>query len=260
MTKKSVLAHEEELTLLIASENPEAVVEAVAALTRLGRFPLIARPKRTIHDVYYNRIDGSLGGKGWALRIREVNRERLVTLKGPPTPNEWGGVQRIEFERKWSREALDVVMDLLAVSGVPVEKHAEKFDLNDPHGTMDSLGMSAIQDRETVRLVRDVVTEDGDSGESIAELVIDSVTYHIRTVDVRHYELELEAGSPEASRIIGPLAQLLLERFGSGLRPWNIGKTATGKRVERLMADGVLATLMKDGRLLPAAYDRMVRS
>lgn len=259
MKRESILAQEEELTLLIASENPESIVQAVADLTRLGRFSLIAREPRIIHDVYYDRIDGSLGAKGWAFRIREVNAARVVTLKGPPSPNEWGGVQRIEFEAQWSRDALDAVMDLMAVSGVRPPERGWTFDLSDPYATVESLGMRAIQDRETVRQVRDIVPDDHDSGSSIAELVIDSVTYHFRDIDVGHYELELEAGSPEAPRIIGDLAKLLLEMFGASLRPWNMGKTATGKRLERLLAQGIVARLMKDGKLLPAAYDHMAQ-
>lgn len=260
MQRQSILAQEEELTLLVTSEDPDSIVQAVAGLKRLGRFSLVARERRNIRDVYYDRPDGLLGKRGWALRVREVNAAKVITLKGPPSPNESGGIQRLELEAPWSRDSLCAVLDLLAMSGIPVPEVALNADLSDPYCAVESMGMGAIQDRDTIRLVRHILPEEDEPGSPVGELVIDSVIYHFGEMNIGHYELELEAGSPGASEIIGSLAQLLLEEFGPALRPWNIGKTATGRRVEQLLAAGTIASLMRDGRLLPVAYDHMIRS
>ncbi len=259
MQRKSILTQEEELTLLIVSETPEAVVEDVARLTRMDGFSLIARETRIIRDVYYDRSDGLLSRKGWVLRIRDVNSELLVTLKGPPTRAEWGGVQRLEFEAPWSRESFESTINFLAMSGISLQEEGREPDLSDPYGTVESMGFRAIQDRETIRRVREIVVADDDSSGPIGELVIDSVTYHFPGMNVGHFELELEAGTTNTANLIGNLARFLLESFGSVLRPWNMGKTATGKRVERLLAEGMLSDFLKDGKLLPVAYDHMLR-
>lgn len=254
---KSIAGNEEELTLVITSEAPESVVEQIAALPELGEILLIPGVTRQIHDVYYDDSEGSLGRKGWAFRIREVNLKRLVTLKGPPARTEWGGVRRVEYEAEWSREALDVVASLLATSGISLRPVDAAFDDSDPHRTVKVMGTRPIHDRETVRQVREAVSRGDEPSHPVAELVIDSVTYHFTAMDVRHYEVEIEALSPEASGTIAGLAEMLLTRFGSSLRRWRMGKTATGKRLERLLVEGTPKRLIKDGRLLPTAYDRL---
>jgi hypothetical protein len=52
--------------------------------------------------------------------------------------------------------------------------------------------------------------------------------------------------------VLGSLA----EAFPDDLRPWPYGKLATGRAVERLLAEGRLEGLLDgDGRIRPAAHD-----
>jgi hypothetical protein len=52
------------------------------------------------------------------------------------------------------------------------------------------------------------------------------------------------------------LLAALAEAFPEELRPWPYGKLATGRAVERLLADGRLEGLLApDGRVRPTAHD-----
>jgi hypothetical protein len=113
-----------------------------------------------------------------------------------------------------------------------------------------------LQTRRTRRHARDVRHP---SGRSIAELVIDAVTYMFREGDIRHHEVEIEAYDAADASSLAALADDLLARFGDVLRAWHRGKLATGLAIQDLLQSGRLAAHVHDGILRPVAYDLIER-
>ena len=243
---------EAEATLLIRAEDAEAVAGRIAAMTLIAGFALVPREQQDIFDVYLDTANGSLQSQTVALRVRRVNGNRLVTLKGPARAMEWGGVERLEIEMPWSEGALERISGALRERGVTLADGDMRFDAVDALATLASAGLHPIQVRETARTVRDVV--EGDT--VLAELAVDATVYHIGDRRVRHHEVEVEAKAEGAGEAIGAVIDGLVTEFGAVLRPWAHGKLQTGKAIEMLQADGALeGFLSEDNRLAPGAYD-----
>ncbi len=124
---------------------------------------------------------------------------------------------------------------------------------------MKRMGLSILQDRETERVPRNVIDSAG-SGETLAELEVDSVLYHFAAGDVRLFEVELEAKSRKGRDIIGELSRQLLSDFGLTLRGWRFGKLVTGEKIERLLTNGSLTSFMQGDRLKPEAFASIERA
>ena len=240
---------ETEVTLVVVADPPEPVADAVAALTEIEGFSVIPAPDEAIRDRYFDTPDRRLIGN--SLRLREVNSRRLVTIKGPPQPGTGVGVSRVEHEEPWPERAWALLRaELGATLDVPAALPA-----SDPIRAIEALGLVIVQDRSTTRRVRAVLPRSGARGR-LAELAVDAVVYDLGGIAVRHCELELESKAPEGETAIGTLSDALLARFGAGLRPWRIGKLATGELLRQLIeANGRESVLTPDGRVLPSAYD-----
>jgi inorganic triphosphatase YgiF len=248
-----VYSREAESTLVILSEAPEAVAGEIAALTSIRDYRLLPQDPMMIHDFYLGISGNTQGRPGPALRIREVGATHLITLKGQIRPTDWGGIERLEIELPWSRDALDIVSRKLIDMGLQMPEQRPDFDPNYPLSFMANLGLQVVQDRETHRQVRDIVPD----GECIAlaEMAIDSVVYHFTGQDIRHYEVEIEAKEEANPEAIKAMIEGLIEIFGPAVRRWNCGKLTTGNAVENMLSKGILEGLIDSkNNLKPVAY------
>jgi hypothetical protein len=122
------------------------------------------------------------------------------------------------------------------------------------------LGLRVVQDRETHRRPRGVVREAELAGPVLAELAVDAVVFRTDHREVRLYDVEIEAKSPDGPAAAQSVAHALASRYAAALRRWPYGKLATGDVIEHLFAEGALHGLLApDGALTPAAYDTLER-
>lgn len=248
---------EVEAKLVIRSDRPREVAEEIASLIAVGRFRLLPRGTLSLRDSYFDTGDEDLRRAGASVRIRAVDGEWWITLKGPAERDARSGtVERDETELPWSGEALDRVVAALSALGVDLSSGREGAGGDDPVAALRALGLRPIQDRATERRVRDVLREEG--GDPVAELVVDSVRYDLGGREAWHHEVEVEAKGRKGVKEVRAVAKALRERFPDALRPWTRGKLGTGRVLERLAGSGELEGLLgPDGSLTPAAYDRM---
>jgi len=246
-------SREAESTLVILSEAPESVTGKIADLTSVRGYRLLPQASTMIHDFYLG-ISGSAPGKpGLALRIREIGETYLITMKGPNRPTDWGGIERLEIELPWSRDALDIISRKLIDIGSLMPERRPDFDSHRPLNVMASAGLQVVQDRETHRQVRDIVP--ADDCIALAEMAIDSVVYHFTGQDIRHYEVEIEAKEEAGPTAIRMVIQGLIEMYGPAVRRWNCGKLTTGEAVEEMLSKGILEGLIDSkSNLKPVAY------
>lgn len=245
-----------ELILLIVSSDPEATVSKLKRLESIGPYKLLAEPARLLHDIYLDTKDHALGRKRINLRIRGLGDSYWITMKTSPGLFSRRRHERQEVEIPWSSESLRSIAGELARKGVRLDL-PEKLDETFSHlELMKRIGLSILQDRETERFPRNIIDSTVPS-EILGELEVDSVLYHFAGSDVRLFEIELEAKSERGRDILGKISDKLLADFSSELRTWRFGKLVTGEKIERMLAQGSLTSLMKGDRLLPKAYPRI---
>jgi hypothetical protein len=93
----------------------------------------------------------------------------------------------------------------------------------------------------------------------VAELAVDAVVFDLGGRPVEHHEIEIEAKAEDAEAAVATLAGSLERRFRPALRPWPLGKLATGAAIARLIAEqGPEAVLTAEGRVRPSAYESIV--
>lgn len=264
MTKKSERRmrsdlREIEAALIIWSEKPQIVAGQIAGLTAIGNYRLLPQAPQMIRDLYLDMPDQALRTQELALRVREIGTARWVTLKGRSQPTDWeGGVERLEIEALWSEDALTRVVKELVDRGVKILQRYQDFDYAHPLDVMASLGLEAIQDRESHRRVRNVVSAGEESSSVLAELAIDSVVYHFGGQEIRHHEVEIEAKEKGNSAVIRTVAEGLVAMYGPVLRGWGHSKLATGKAIEKMLSEGALEGLLDiNNNLKPVAYDKI---
>lgn len=249
-------ASEIEVTFIIWLENARGVARQIADLTRIGNYQLLPQDSKSIHDLYFDSPDRNLRNKKLALRVREIDATRWITLKGPSQPTGWGGVERLEIEAPWSLDALNRVLKELTARRVKLPGQNQELDSIHPLDVMTSLGLKVVQDRKTHRRVRNIVTIEG--GPLLAELAIDSVVYHFRDQEIYHHEVEIEAKVRDGSTVLKAVIGSLGGMYGPVLRRWDHSKLATGMAIERLLSEvGPQGLLDIDNHLKPAAYDKI---
>ena len=148
------------------------------------------------------------------------------------------------------------MLEELRRRGVELPEPPEGAGAGEPLADLAGLGLRPTQTRETTRTPRDVL-ERGDPGAGpVAELTVDDVSYQLPAGTARLLEVEVEAKGPGGLETVQSLLAALAGAFPEDLRPWNYGKLATGRAIERLLAEGRLeGQLDGDGRIRPAAHD-----
>lgn len=250
------LPTETETKLVIVADDSARVADEIAALTRLGRYLLIPRADERLRDTYWDGPDGRLGAERVALRLRLIGSATMITLKGPTKIVPDGAAVRMEIEEPWSAAALARVRKLLSGAGLWPTKAPDPVGFHgDAVASLRQAGFIVVQDRETERRPRDVVTERDPQQAPAAELVIDVTTFHLGTRSVLNREIEVETKGPGGRETVGEVTGGLLELYPSLLRLSDGSKLAMGKAIaasiEALVAGNGLAP---DGSLTLAGY------
>jgi hypothetical protein len=246
-----------ESSLAVISEAPEDALREIERLDEIAGHSLApVRPER-IRDRYFDTPDGRLAERRIALRVRELNGRVLVALKGPSEAGRWGVESRLELEQGWSEEAWTKVRAELLRRGIHVDAVSGS---STPAEALGAAGLEVVQDRTAERRVRDVLPSGG--GEArVAELALDTVTYHLPGRDVRHYEVEIEAKARHGSEAVAAVATALVDCYWPRLRPWRHGKLPTGRAVAALLGESRARDLVgRDGVLKPPAYDALAEA
>ncbi len=255
-------SREIEAALIICAENPQAVVEQIAGMTSIGNYHLLPEDSSTLHDFYFDRPDGALQTREWALRLRESEAARWLALKGPSRPTSWGGgVERIEFEAPWSKDAVINVVKELTHSGIDIPWPSQDFDYTRPSRIMVRFGLEVVQERVNRRRLRYIV-KSGDSDSNLtplAELAVDSVVYCFGDRKVGYHEVEIEAKAEDGgATLIKTVMEDLVAMYAPTLRKWDHSKLVTGYAIERLLRAGALEGLLDvKGDLRPTAFDKI---
>lgn len=249
---------ETESTLIVCSNEPGEVIARIAELRSIAEFDLVPQKTQVIEDTYFDREDRALESKKLGLRTREANKQRLITLKGPPRLNEANISQRLEIELRWSNESLQTVVGELINWGIEIEELSKDVDFDQPERVVAKLGLEVIQRRENRRQIRNVVRS-GHANDVLAELAIDSLAFNFNGQQVHHKEVEIEAKSDEGVNLIPGLTATLQGLFPSDLVAWDYGKLSTGLVIEHLSDSGELKSLLdENGNLKPEAYPRIL--
>ena len=247
---------EVEAKLIVVSERPREVVRRLAALDALAGWRLEDRGELRLRDVYWDTPDRALLGARCALRLRHQGGAVRVTLKAEGREVRPGTADRMEIELPWSAAALERAAAALDGLGVRLPRPAS-VDA-DPGDVLAGMGLRVVQDRVTLRRVRDVLRPGPPGGAPLAEMVVDSVGYGDGTREAWHHEVEVEARGDEGAAVLEEAAGALAALFPGELRPWPHSKQATGAAVEALLAGGDAEGLVgPGGDLAPAAYARI---
>jgi inorganic triphosphatase YgiF len=250
---------EVEVALILYSETPQEIANQIASLSSLGDYWLAPIETQDIHDRYLDTNNRSLRDRKIALRIREINRNILLALKGPSrVVSNSRHMERYEIECEWSKDSL--IKILLELSNREIRLEEPSLDnLNNPINIMKSINLEVIQDRETHRVVRNVHLP-GNVCSEVAELAIDRGVYHFRDCDIRYYEIEIEAKDDCGSAAMKSLVDELQIMFGSEILIWRHSKLAMGMAIENLLKEGLITKhINRNGYLKPEAYD-IIRS
>ena len=240
--------------LLACGDDPAAVRRRLASLQGLEGFQLLPRDPEQIRDVYLDTGDGALAAAKVAFRVRELDGQPLLTLKADSVRSGLAA-ERLELEAPWSAGALGTVLEELRRRGIELPDPPEGAGAGEPLADLGGLGLRPTQTRETTRTPRDVLDK-GQAGGRVAELTLDDVGYQLPAGTARLLEVEVEAKGPGGLETVQALLAALAEAFPSDLKPWPFGKLATGRAVERLLAEGRLEGLLDDRqRIRPAAHD-----
>ena len=235
----------QELEAALIARSGRAVLDEVANLTRLGPHLLDQIPSLRITDVYLDTPDRSLDRHRLALRIRQRNDERLLTLKGEGRAAR-GGVSRLELELPWSPEAVERVGAEVTQRGVVLP---DGWSADQPR-----LGLEVRQERKTQRRLRLLRHEPG--GPELAELAIDEVSYRFGGRLALLHEVEIESKT-SAFDLESSVSALLTEV--SGLARWAFSKLQTGAAIEAALAAGEL-DVGPDGTITPEGYGLLERA
>jgi hypothetical protein len=257
MTLHSKQNQESEVALLIWSRQPQQVVVRIAKLSSIADCQLVPCDPLEMRDLYFDTQDRAFEPIKLALRVREFGATRLLALKGPSRPTDWGGVERLEIEGPWSEDALTRVVKALADRGIDTPRQW-RFSEGQPRQVLADLGFQVIQDRETRRQVRNIVRAGEEGGPVLGEMAIDSVLYRLDRKEILHHEVEIEAKMDTGVAAITPITADLVAMFGDVLKVWDHSKLAIGFALEELLKRGDLEGLLDlDGNLMPAAYDKI---
>ncbi len=229
--------------MLVCADDPAKLEGEIAQLSSIADYDLLAGVSHWIRDSYWDRADEALQRGRLALRVRQIDGEVLLALKGEEHPTATG-VDRLEVEGPWSADILARVTNRLGWP--PLGEAALGLEERDPSLALPMLGFHVVQQREAYRRARPIVSHGRADGSVLAELAIDDVTYRLGLHSVRLHEIELEAKGAQHGSVVDRIARAMLRQFGSGLQAWPFGKLATGRAIDQLMKAGALRGFLDD--------------
>jgi inorganic triphosphatase YgiF len=245
-----------EVALILCDDDAELLAQRIAALDRLDGFQLVTASSQTIRDSYFDSPDSRLAAAHLALRLRELDGNAWLGLKGRPREEIGVLTDRLEIEARWSGSALKRIARELSSQGV-VLNFPENDSEAGPTGQLLAAGLVLRQQRETWR-DRRLVIDTGRDSEPVAELAIDLVAFDIDGVPVVVREVEIEAMSREAAPAVERIVDALYAKFPDRLRRWPYPKLLTGEGIGVLKEMADFADLLEpNGLLRPAGYHRL---
>lgn len=245
-----------EVALILCDDDAELLAQRIAALNRLGGFQLATASSQTIRDSYFDSPDSRLAAAHLALRLRELDGDVWLGLKGRVREDIGVLTDRLEIEARWSESALKRIARELSSQGVVLTFPENDFEA-EPVGQLLAAGLVLRQRRETWR-DRRLVIDIGRSSEPVAELAIDLVAFDVDGVPVVVREVEIEAMSREATPAVERIVDALYAEFPDGLRRWPYPKLLTGEGIRVLKEVDDFADLLKpNGLLRPDGYRRL---
>ncbi len=233
MVEKLKSEHEYEVSLVVDAACAESIFQQVAALQMLGEHRLVEKSTIFFSDDYFDTPDLFLFEAGFGLRIRTVDRQQLVTLKGKTRKTKWSGSERLELEFPWSFAGWSRIKEVL-VHELPELSIEEEFnEAIEAEIFFKQLGFDKIQRRKNKRQLRLILPTN--SAQVLAELALDSLTLVFPQKEFYMYEIEIEARSELAIPAIQKMISDLLARFDQSIRIWEHSKLATGVAIQALM-------------------------
>jgi inorganic triphosphatase YgiF len=234
--------------LILTSPDRAATIEAIAALDAIGGYTVARRSEHALSDAYFDTPSRDLQAVRLALRVRGDDGRDRLTVKGEGRI-EAGVVSRYELERDWSPEALDEVLAVLRDGGVNVDTSR----LDTRGGAMNALQSLGFQPTSPRTNRRTALALASTSGEVLAELDVDRVTFKAGDRSVHHYEVECEAHGDHGNALIRAVLADLRARF-EGLHPVSYSKLDLAEHVERLAAERRLVPMLYKDALTAEAY------
>jgi len=237
-------AEEIEWKLAVFGREGAAVLDRIAALREVTGVRLVAPRERTLHDVYLDSAKGELAAVRVALRLREIEGEVLVALKGFTVSDADGRTRRFEEDAPWDAASVERVLAGLERCGVRLERPASEQPGTSPLESLRRLGLRVLQDRTTRRRTRRLESE----GAAIGELALDTVAYSVGERTVTHRELEVEARGSSDEAELASLVRALRE-IEPALVPWPVDKLALGIALERIGEEELASRVDERGNL-----------
>ncbi|MBD3184093.1 CYTH domain-containing protein [Candidatus Poribacteria bacterium] len=248
---------EQEVTLAIISENPQYIIRSIVSKKEIVEYPLLFRKRVMIHDIYFDTPDGILRKNKLIFRVRKEDQHYKITFKGPVYKREEGFAERPEAEGVWSQEELSYIINELRKHNVQIPESISSFDHTEPVEYMKKLGLNVIQYRENQRYILDIVSSQ-DKSTVLAEIVLDTVIYHLDNYRVKHHEIEIESKNHEENegyQLIKILMEHILLTYHGHIQKWNYGKLTTGQALEKLLNEGKPDDILKEDKSIkPEAY------
>jgi inorganic triphosphatase YgiF len=237
--------HIESEIAFVITDNARAVFKDLSSMRTILQYDLKVKPLERIHDSYFDTPKGLLRRGKTILRIRRVNHHILITVKSNPRELKGKGIERSEVELPWSRASLFEAVKRLKLQD-PSVKHAG-FSKISPKEVLERYGLQVIQERRTIRKVRNVVAKRKKSL-VLAELALDSTSFIFRDTRIRIHEVEVEAKAARQFHTIQRIANAIAELHPGSLRYWVHGKFVTGLAIRELLRRrGLKSRLEKNG-------------
>jgi hypothetical protein len=181
---------ESENTLIIVDTDPETIFGKVEKIDTIFEHPLNKSKKVKIEDEIYDTDDLSLLKKKFILRYRKIDKEKLITFKGP-SDEQNGSSDRMEWEKKYNQYNLNILLEKLQDRKLTKCKKEEiKINGSTVEEVMEELGFEKQFVRTTKR--ETISVKDGKEQKEMAEIALDRVKFHLKNKKIQHFEIEIE--------------------------------------------------------------------
>ena len=223
---------EVELKLSVVGDDPDAVLDQIARLDRIGDAPLGPPIVHRLQDIYWDFADFAMRTQRLSIRLRSIDDQPFFTAKGG-TSSSGGLFERYELEVPATLENWHQIRAALMEEGAQFRTGSDE---GGPADWLAAAGLVVTQHRETHRTVRDVFPYDRRNGSGrTAELALDRTTFRFDSIAVRYWEIEIEQVEPGRSPL--DLGLPLMKLFPGCLELSTMGKYSRGLMIERQLRE-----------------------
>jgi hypothetical protein len=252
-----------EAKFVVTGADPESIFRGIADAGSINGYLIELKGSETIEDVYFDTEDELLRLRKWALRLRIIRGQTLITLKGPGASTGTGIISRFEFEKPWSQESFRFVWEMLKSRGVMAVAQMGS-GLGAPKDVLSASGFRIVHERTTYRKAFYIISSELTPSQAaligsrrppirIAELDFDETRFLFGNIEALHYEIEIEAAFEAGISTLETVSHSLMKAHPDELIPWNHSKLVTGKAIGELLSKGLLKA--PQGRALSLRSD-----